>query len=83
MHYVLNILSVTYACIHIYVYSQYIVYDMPYDTCNTLYVLLYTIDHVAYVRFASVYRDFQDVAAFREEIDKLLDKKVTPQNVSI
>lgn len=33
------------------------------------------IDQVAYVRFASVYRDFQDVVAFREEIDKLLAKK--------
>jgi transcriptional repressor NrdR len=33
------------------------------------------IDQVAYVRFASVYRDFQDVAEFREEIDKLLAKK--------
>ena len=29
------------------------------------------LDKVAYVRFASVYRDFQDVDAFRAEIDKL------------
>ncbi len=29
------------------------------------------LDKVAYVRFASVYRDFKDVQAFREEIDKL------------
>ncbi|HEX5359612.1 MAG TPA: transcriptional regulator NrdR [Fluviicoccus sp.] len=29
------------------------------------------LDQVAYVRFASVYRDFQDVAAFRDEIDRL------------
>jgi transcriptional repressor NrdR len=28
-------------------------------------------DEVAYVRFASVYRRFEDVDAFREEIDKL------------
>jgi transcriptional repressor NrdR len=26
---------------------------------------------VAYVRFASVYRSFEDVSAFQEEIDKL------------
>ena len=32
---------------------------------------LKTIDHVAYVRFASVYRSFQDLAEFRDEIDKL------------
>ncbi|MEO8671493.1 MAG: transcriptional regulator NrdR [Tahibacter sp.] len=29
------------------------------------------IDSVAYVRFASVYRRFEDVQAFREEIEKL------------
>lgn len=29
------------------------------------------LDEVAYVRFASVYRSFQDVDAFREEIDRL------------
>ncbi len=29
------------------------------------------LDHVAYIRFASVYRSFEDVAAFREVIDTL------------
>jgi len=29
------------------------------------------LDQVAYVRFASVYRSFEDVNAFREEIDRL------------
>ena len=29
------------------------------------------LDHVGYVRFASVYRTFEDVADFREEIEKL------------
>ena len=29
------------------------------------------LDHVGFVRFASVYRSFQDVAAFREELDRL------------
>jgi transcriptional repressor NrdR len=29
------------------------------------------LDHVAYVRFASVYRSFQDVNEFREVIDRL------------
>ena len=29
------------------------------------------LDDVAYVRFASVYRSFEDVQAFREEIDRL------------
>ena len=29
------------------------------------------LDDVAYVRFASVYRSFQDVNEFREEIERL------------
>jgi transcriptional repressor NrdR len=33
------------------------------------------IDQVAYVRFASVYRSFQDVNAFREEINRLEDQE--------
>lgn len=32
---------------------------------------LKNLDQVAYVRFASVYRKFEDVADFREEIDRL------------
>jgi transcriptional repressor NrdR len=32
---------------------------------------LRNLDQVAYVRFASVYRKFEDVAAFREEIERL------------
>ena len=29
------------------------------------------LDQVAYIRFASVYREFEDVAAFRQEIERL------------
>ena len=32
---------------------------------------LFTLDHVAYVRFASVYQDFQDVEAFRRHIESM------------
>src|SRR5690606_1185136 len=32
---------------------------------------LHNLDEVAYVRFASVYRAFQDVEAFREEIERM------------
>lgn len=32
---------------------------------------LSSLDQVAYVRFASVYRSFQDVSEFREEIERL------------
>ena len=36
------------------------------------------LDQVAYVRFASVYRHFEDVAAFREEIERL-ERQPTPE----
>lgn len=32
---------------------------------------LFAMDHVAYVRFASVYQDFQDVEAFRRQIEQM------------
>lgn len=35
------------------------------------------LDHVAYVRFASVYRSFQDLNEFRAEIDKLTQEETT------
>ncbi|HVC38100.1 MAG TPA: transcriptional regulator NrdR [Gammaproteobacteria bacterium] len=35
---------------------------------------LKALDEVAYVRFASVYRSFQDVNEFREEIERLQDE---------
>ena len=33
---------------------------------------LRTLDQVAYVRFASVYREFQDIASFMDELNKLM-----------
>ena len=35
------------------------------------------LEEVAYVRFASVYREFTDVNTFAEELKKLLKKKKT------
>jgi len=35
---------------------------------------LQALDEVAYIRFASVYRQFQDIEAFKSEIDKLMNK---------
>ncbi|RKY40830.1 MAG: transcriptional regulator NrdR [Candidatus Makaraimicrobium thalassicum] len=34
---------------------------------------LYTLDEVAYVRFASVYRRFKDVSYFKKELQKFLE----------
>jgi transcriptional repressor NrdR len=36
------------------------------------------LDEVAYVRFASVYRSFQDIEEFREEIERLRDSSPVP-----
>ena len=36
---------------------------------------LKSVDEVAYVRFASVYRQFKDINAFMEELNKLLQEK--------
>ncbi len=38
---------------------------------------LRVLDKVAYVRFASVYHAFQDLNAFREEMERLEDQEVT------
>ena len=37
--------------------------------------LLKGVDDVAYVRFASVYRQFKDINTFLEELNKLLQDK--------
>ena len=36
---------------------------------------LKTLDTVAYIRFASVYRDFKDVREFREELEQLFETR--------
>jgi transcriptional repressor NrdR len=36
------------------------------------------LDHVAYIRFASVYRSFEDVRAFQEVIDQI-EREPTPE----
>lgn len=36
---------------------------------------LRNIDEIAYVRFASVYRQFKDIEEFKKELNKLIDNK--------
>jgi transcriptional repressor NrdR len=45
------------------------------DVGELLMERLRGLDKIAYVRFASVYRDFQDVEAFLVELKDLLQKK--------
>jgi len=40
------------------------------------------LDQVAYVRFASVYRSFQDLSEFRSEIDRLESKRTSDNDPS-
>jgi transcriptional repressor NrdR len=37
---------------------------------------LFALDHVAYVRFASVYQVFQDVEAFRHQIEQMQQREL-------
>ena len=39
---------------------------------NDVIEALHKLDHIAYIRFASVYRSFKDVDEFKEELNKLL-----------
>lgn len=41
---------------------------------------LRTLDHVAYVRFASVYRNFQDIENFAEEVELLRQASLDPSS---
>jgi transcriptional repressor NrdR len=36
------------------------------------------LDHIAYIRFASVYREFADITALKQEVDTLLNGAETP-----
>jgi len=40
------------------------------------------LDRVAYIRFASVYRDFRDIESFKEEVEALLDPSQSSEESS-
>ena len=39
------------------------------------------LDRVAYIRFASVYRDFRDIESFRDEVDALLEPREDSEEI--
>ena len=43
---------------------------------------LKNLDHIAYIRFASVYREFADITALKQEVDTLLDAEAEPSTSS-
>ena len=50
--------------------------EIPSELIGTLAMdKLKTIDEVAYVRFASVYRQFKDINTFMDELGKIIGQK--------
>ena len=50
--------------------------EVPTERIGTMVMdALKELDEVAYVRFASVYREFKDINTFMEELEKLLHEK--------
>jgi len=43
---------------------------------DTVMKRLKSLDHIAYIRFASVYRDFSDITALKQELDTLMGDEV-------
>jgi len=58
-----------------YVYARYFGEEVPASVLGELVIeQLKKLDQVAYVRFASVYRAFQDVSDFVDEVQPMLAK---------
>ena len=55
-------------------FIKFIYEDLERQLYERLMDKLKDFDSVAYVRFASVYREFKDVNTFMAELKKLLDK---------
>jgi len=52
--------------------------EVPSDAIGELVMdRLRDVDRVAYIRFASIYRDFRDIESFKEEIEALLEPRNT------
>ena len=41
--------------------------------------ILKKVDHVAYIRFASVYRSFTDISSFEKEVKNLTNEKIVEE----
>jgi len=53
--------------------------DIPSRTIGDVVMArLKKLDHIAYIRFASVYREFEDITELKEEVDSLAGHSLTP-----
>lgn len=58
--------------------------EVPSDAIGELVMdRLRDMDRVAYIRFASIYRDFRDIESFKEEIEALLEPRDNGPRVPI
>jgi transcriptional repressor NrdR len=48
------------------------------DIGDLVMAKLKTLDHIAYLRFASVYREFEDITTLKEEVDSLANHAPSP-----
>lgn len=52
--------------------------EIPSETVGDMVMEgLKNLDHIAYLRFASVYREFADISDLKQEVDTLVDSKVS------
>jgi transcriptional repressor NrdR len=53
--------------------------EVPASTIGDMVMeRLKSLDHIAYIRFASVYREFTDITTLKREVDTLLSTEVSP-----
>jgi transcriptional repressor NrdR len=53
--------------------------EVPSDVIGDMVIeRLKKLDHIAYIRFASVYREFADITTLKEEVDTLLGTEAEP-----
>ncbi len=55
--------------------------EIPSDVIGDMVMeRLKALDHIAYIRFASVYREFADITTLKEEVDSLASTTIHPSN---
>jgi transcriptional repressor NrdR len=53
--------------------------EIPSQTIGDVVMAnLKKLDHIAYIRFASIYRDFEDITMLKEEVDNLAGHALIP-----
>jgi transcriptional repressor NrdR len=55
--------------------------EVPSDTIGDIVMgRLKKLDHIAYIRFASVYREFEDITDLKQEVDSLAGHTLAPSS---